>query len=154
MSRRVVSDVELMSEEYADSLAKEIMETHKEQFAEGRIPLTRWKKFLSSYARTSQMIKSLETASISPRSFYEWKNNKPWFQELMQELEEVMVEKCIDTSIRISTEGTDPNFLKWFLSKMRPEKYGDKIVIDGNMVHTMRQMTEAELLKILERGDE
>jgi len=144
----------IMSEDLAKHLADEIVAGHLEEFQASRVPLIRWRRFFAGYAMSGLAIKSLNAASMNFATLSRWKNSKPWFLDVMNQLEETMVERVYDTAKEIAMEGNDPKFVQWFLTQMRPEQFDGRIRIQADINHSVSHLTREELLELLERGED
>ena len=68
-----------------------------------------------------------------------------WADELIEISDSVAGEKesAIVNAARLRSDNR-----KWLLSKLRPERYGDKLVVGGDPEHPLAQVTRIELVPI------
>jgi len=144
----------IMSAAVATKLATEIVNEHKDEFSASRVPIARWELFFKNYAMSGLLVKSLNDAGMHFSTVYKWKNEKPWFRTVMEELETVMVERVYDTAKTIAMGGTDTRFIQWFLEKMRPDQFNPKIQIDSKITHSYSDLTTEEIKELLRRGED
>ncbi len=82
--------------------------------------------YRDNYANISKICKDV---SIARSTWYEWKRKKS-FRNKIEKIRLLLVAELEDQAISRSFEGSD-TMLKFLLTKLCPDKYGDKLTLES-----------------------
>lgn len=111
-----------------------------------------WEEFLFEYARTFSMFDSLDHAKLSYYCYKKKIATSPRFKEILDEIETITLRKLVDKAKEIALVDKDPGMIKWYLARKLPEEFGDTISIKAEISNKIENMTDEQVLKILDRG--
>lgn len=98
----------------------------------------------------ASVTKACEAAGICRESFYSWKKRKG-FRNRLKKIDAILIDELESLAISRSFEGSD-TMLKFLLTKLCPEKYGDKLTLESEgtfeklvmEIHAERNSQESE----------
>lgn len=117
----------------------------------------------------------------SRKCFYEWVGNDATIKTRYEFAMLMRADAMAEETIRISDDGSNDTYIdengkvktdhdvvsrarlrvdtrKWYISKIAPKKYGDRVVVEGagkngEHMHAIANLTDEELLRIASSGE-
>ena len=90
-----------------------------------------WKPiFLQILSETGIVKRACETAGINRRTAYMARDRSKEFFAQWQEALDIAADAVEDVVMTVALGGEDINTSKWVLSRLKPERYGDKRQVD------------------------
>ena len=110
------------------------------------------KQFLASVARHCNITQAAKDAGIARRTAYGRRDASPDFAEKWDDAIEEAID-AIEIAVYTESLGGDMQTARWFLSRRRPQVWGDKLSLehrgkDGGPVEFTLQLGEAEDTKV------
>jgi hypothetical protein len=93
------------------------------------------KKFLKYYKMYGVFSKAAAKAGISTRSIRQWMERDEKFCTLVENAYQIFLDSLEEISINRAKEKSD-TLLMFHLRAGRPEKYNEKLIVEGKLKHT------------------
>jgi len=115
---------------------------------------SKWIAFICRYCQTARLVSSLEESHISWLTFRKLRKEDEEFRRMWLSIDDYITEKVLDIAQAAATNTNNPdlNFIKWFLSKRIPDRYGDRVKIEAEIQSNLSTLSNEELEELIHRG--
>ena len=104
----------------------------------------RWEKaFLDAFRVVPNVSLACRAAGgIRRQGVYEWAAKSPRFKTLMEDAKEEAIGALASAAHRVALDDEDPQMIRWLLSRLAPEEYGDKTKLEHSGTVGVRTMLD------------